>query len=414
MDIKQRNEALEFHRRAKGKIQIFPTVNVKNEHQLALAYIPGSTPACEEIIANPNATYDYTGRANRLAEISNGTAILGMGKVGPEASLPILEGKSLMLKLMGDVNTIPIAVDAPTAAEIVAFCKMIAPSFGGINIEDVRSPDTFYVVRELADAIDIPVFCDDQQGSAVIIFAAVRNSLKLLNISIEEAKIVVQGAGASGIASAELLLLAGAKNLIVLGENGILGPSNPNMDPIQANLAGRTNPRGLVGELDQAIAGADIFIGLSRGGTVSQAQIEKMNRKPVVLALALPEPEISFEEARKGGAYIYASGRMEDSNTMLNFHAFPGMVRGALDVRAKKLTDSMLLAASDALANMVDRRHLSPDHICPRFFGSETTPRIAEAVGQAAINDRVAMLPIPEGQIYEETWRRLFGEIEHI
>ena len=414
MDNALRNEALDFHRRAKGKIQIFPAVSVKNEHQLAMAYIPGSSPACEEIVADPRSTYEYTGRANRLAEISNGTAVLGMGRVGPEASIPILEGKSLMLKLMGDVNAIPIAIDAPTAEDIIAFCKTIAPSFGGINIEDVHSPDAFYIMKELADGVDIPVFCDDQQGSAVIILSAVRNSLKLLNISLEEARIVVQGAGSAGIASAELLLLAGAKDLVVLNADGILGKGNPDMDPIQADLAGRTNPWGLAGALDQAIEGADIFIGLSRCDTVSSAHIAKMNRKPVVLALALPEPEISYEEAKKGGVFIYASGKMEDSNTLLNFHAFPGMVRGALDVRARKFTDSMLLAASEALANMVDRRHLSPDHICPRFFGSETTPRIAEAVGQAAINDRVALLPVPEGQIYEETWHRLFGDIEHI
>ncbi len=413
MDGAQRNEALEFHRKANGKIQIFPSVNIRNEQQLAMAYIPGSTPACEEIRNNPACAYDYTGKSNRIAEISNGSALLGMGNAGPHASIPVLEGKCLLLKLLGDINAIPMALDAPGHEEIVTFCKMIAPSFGGINIEDVQSPDSFYILRELTGSLGVPVFCDDQQGSAIIILSAVKNSLRLLDISIEEARIVVMGAGAAGIASTELLLTAGAKDIVVLDKNGILGPSNPSMDPLQDNLCQRTNPRGISGGLDEALAGADILIGLSRNNCVSGAQIKKMNRKPVVLALALPDP-ISYEEAKEAGAYIYASGKMEDSNTLLNLHAFPGLVRGALDVRAKQVTESMLLAAADALANMVDRRHLSPDHISPRFFGSETTPRIAEAVGQAAINDHVALLPVPEGQIYENTWNRLFGEIEHI
>lgn len=414
MDNALRNEALEFHRKARGKVQIFPAVNIRNEQQLAMAYVPGSTPVCEEIKKDPNCAYDYTGKGNRLAEVSNGTAILGFGEADPVVSLPVLEGKCLILKLMGDINAIPIAINAPTHKEMVSFCEMIAPTYGGINIEDVRSPEAFYIVRELTGYLGIPVFCDDQQGSAVVILSAVKNSLRLLDISIEEAKIVVLGAGSAGIASTELLLTAGAKDIIALNMSGILGPSNPDMDPLQENLGQRTNPRGVKGGLDEAIEGADILIGLSRSSTVTGEQIKKMNRKPVVLALALPEPEISHDEAKAAGAYIYASGKMEDSNTLLNIHAFPGLVRGALDVRAKQLTESMLLAAADALANMVDRRHLSPDHICPRFIGSETTPRIAEAVGQAAITDGVALLPIPEGQIYKNTWFRLFGEIEHI
>ncbi|MDR1916724.1 MAG: NAD-dependent malic enzyme [Synergistaceae bacterium] len=414
MNSVDRNEALEFHKKAKGKVQTIPTVNIRNERQLSLAYVPGSNIACEEIKNNPETAYDYTGKCNRMAEIGNGGAVLGMGNVGSLACLPVLEGKSLLLKQMGDINAIPMAIEAPTVDEITTFCKMIAPTVGGINIEDIGSPATFYVVRELTDSLDIPVFCDDQQGSAVIVLSAVKNSLKLLDITIEEAKIVVMGTGAAGIASTELLLVAGAKDIIALNVDGILCGSNPNMDPIQADLAGRTNPRKLEGGLDKAIAGADILVGLSRGNTVTKDQIRKMNKKPVVLAMALPEPEISSQDAAEGGAFIYASGLVENKNTMLNIHAFPGIVRGAFDVRAKKLTNSMLIAASDALANMIDRRYLSPDHICPKFFGSETTPRIAEAVGQAAIRDGVATLDVPEGNIYQETWYRLFGDIEHI
>jgi malate dehydrogenase (oxaloacetate-decarboxylating) len=395
-------------------VQTIPTVNIRNDRQLAMAYVPGSVVACAEIQKDPALVYDYTGKSNRLAEVSNGKAVLGMGDVGPIAAMPMLEGKSLLLKLFGDVNAIPMAIDVSSADDIVKFCRMIAPTVGGINIEDIGSPDTFYVVRELTDTLDIPVFCDDQQGSAVIILSSVKNSLKLLDIHLAESHIVVMGAGAAGIAAAELLLTAGANDIIVLNEHGILGPSNQKMDPVQANLGTRTNPRKITGGLGEAIAGADILVGLSRGNTVTKGQIRLMNKKPVILALSLPEPEISREDAIAAGAYIYASGNVQAPNAMLNLHAFPGIVRGAFEVRARKLTDSMLLAASDALANMIDRRNLAPEHICPKFFGSETAPRIAEAVGQAAIRDGVAFLSVPEGQIYQDTWYRLFGEMEHI
>jgi malate dehydrogenase (oxaloacetate-decarboxylating) len=247
-----------------------------------------------------------------------------------------------------------------------------------------------------------------------VVLSAVRNSLKLINIRIEEARIVVLGAGSAGVSSAGLLMKAGAKDVIVLDKEGILGDSYPNMNSAQTDIAEKTNPRRVKGGLDAAIDGADILIGLSRSGIVSKEHIGMMGKSPVVMALAQPEPEIRSEDARAAGAYIYASGKVEDSNTILNVHAFPGIVRGALDVRARKVTDAMLMAAADALANMVDRRNLSVDHICPRFFGSETTPRIAEAVGQAAIADGVAALFVEKGKIYNDTWERLYGDIEHI
>jgi malate dehydrogenase (oxaloacetate-decarboxylating) len=414
MQYVERVEALEFHRKARGKVQTFPTVSIHTDRQMAVAYVPGSTAACEEIKRDVACAYDYTGKANRIAEVSNGTALLGMGRVDPIVSLPVLEGKCLMLKLMGDVNAIPMAIEAQGADEVISFCRMIAPSVGGINIEDISCTESFRVVRELTETLDIPVFCDDHQGSAVVVLSAVKNSLKLINIRIEEARIVVLGAGSAGISSADLLIKSGAKDVIVLDKDGILADSNPNMNSAQADLAKRTNPRRVAGGLDSAIENADILIGLSRGGIVSKEHIKMMGKSPVVMALAQPEPEILSADARAAGAFIYASGRVEDSNTILNVHAFPGIVRGALDVRARKVTDSMLMAASDALANMLDIRHLSADHICPRFFGSETTPRIAEAVGQAAIEEGIAALSVERGKIYNDTWERLYGDIEHI
>ena len=408
-----KHEALKFHEKAHGKVQTIPTVNIRNVRQLALAYVPGSVAACGEIHRDQTRVYDYTGKSNRLAEVGNGGAMMGMGSVGPAAALPLLEGKCLLLKLLGDVNAVPMAINAAAPEEITAFCGMIAPSVGGINIEGVGNSDVFQIIDELTDTLDIPVFCDDQQGNAAVILSAVKNSLRLLDMGIAEARIVVAGTGVSGTASA-LLLKAGALDVIVLNEHGILGPSNKEMDPVQSAIALRTNPREVTGGLNEALAGADILIGMSGGNTISRDHIKLMNKKPVVLALSLPDPEICHADADEAGAFIYASSNVEDSNALLSIHAFPGIVRVSFDVRAKKLTDSMLFAAAEALSNMVDRRSLAPDHICPRFFGSEATPRIAEAVGQAAINDGVAYLPVPEGDIYKETWQRLFGDIEHI
>ena len=409
-----KKEVLDFHRKALGKVRHIPTVNIRNERQLAMAYVPGSLTACEEIRLDGQNAFEYTGRANRLAEVSNGKSAFGMSDIGPEAVLPILEGKALMLKLFGDLDAVPMAIRAGTAEEIINFCVSIAPTVGGVNIEYIGSPDTFYVERALSDLLDIPVFCDGRQGSAVAILAAIKNSVKLLDISLAEARIAVVGAGVAGLAAADLLLRSGAGDLVILDERGILAPSRADMNVFQSELAARTNPRGIEGGPDEALSGADILVGLSRGNTITKDHIKRMNRKPVVLALSLPEPEISREDATRAGAFIYASGNIEDSNALLNIHAFPGIVRGALDVRAKRISDAMLLAASDALAAIIDRRNLAPDHIYPKFFGSETSPRIAEAVAQAAINEGIAYVPMPEGKVFENTWYRLFGAIEHI
>jgi malate dehydrogenase (oxaloacetate-decarboxylating) len=409
-----KKEVLDFHRKALGKVRHISTVNIRNERQLAMAYVPGSLAACAEIRLDAQNAFEYTGRANRLAEVSNGKNVFGMKDIGPDAVLPILEGKALTLKLFGDLDAMPIAIRAETPDEIVNFCRTIAPTVGGINIEHKGSPDTFRVERALSGVLDIPVFCDGRQGTAVAILAAIKNSVKLLGISMAEARIAVAGAGVAGLGAADLLLRGGAGDLVILDESGILGRARADLNVFQSELAARTNPRGIEGGLNEALSGADILVGLSRGNTITRDHIRRMNRKPVVLALSLPEPEISREDAMRAGAFIYASGNTEDSNALLNIHAFPGIVRGVLDVRAKRVSDSMLLAASDALAAIIDRRNLTPDHIYPKFFGSETSPRIAEAVAQAAINEGIAYVPAPEGKVFENTWYRLFGAIEHI
>jgi malate dehydrogenase (oxaloacetate-decarboxylating) len=409
-----KKEILDFHRKALGKVRHIPTVSIRNERQLAMAYMPGSLAACEDIRLDGRNAFEYTGRANRLAEVSNGKSVFGMSDIGPDAVLPILEGKALALKLFGDLDAVPMAIRAETPDEIVNFCRAIAPTVGGINIEHIGSPDAFYVETALSEVLDIPVFCGDRQGTAVAILATIKNSVKLLGISMAEARIAVVGAGVAGLSAADLLLRDGAHDLVILDEKGILEPSRADMNVFQSALAARTNPRGIEGGLNEALSGADILVGISRGNTITKDHIRRMNRKPVVLALSLPEPEISREDAKQAGAFIYASGNTEGANALLNIHAFPGIVRGALDVRARRISDSMLLAASDALAAIIDRRNLTPDHIYPKFFGSETSPRIAEAVAQAAINEGIAYIPLPEGKVFENTWCRLFGAIEHI
>ncbi|MDR1580106.1 MAG: NAD-dependent malic enzyme [Synergistaceae bacterium] len=411
---KNKKEILDFHRKALGKVRNMPTVNIRNERQLGMAYVPGSLAACAEIRLDGRNAFEYTGRGNRLAEVSNGKSVFGMNDIGPDAVLPILEGKALMLKLFGDLDAVPMAIRAETPEEIVNFCRMVAPTVGGVNIEHIGSPDAYFVERALSEVLDIPVFCGDRQGTAVTILAAIKNSVKLLGISMAEARIVVIGAGVAGLAAADLLLRDGASDLVILDERGILGHARADLNVFQSELAARTNPREVEGGLNEALSGADILVGLSRGNIITKDHIKRMNRKPVVLALSLPEPEISREDATHAGAFIYASGNTEESNALLNIHAFPGIVRGALDVRAKRVSDLMLLAASDALAAIIDRRNLTPDHIYPKFFGSETSPRIAEAVAQAATNEGIAYVPMPEGKVFENTWYRLFGAIEHI
>lgn len=402
----QREDALKFHRNARGKVQTFPTVDIRSERQLAMAYVPGSAAASEEIIASRDSVFELTGRGNRVAEISNGSAIFGIGRGAPEAVIPMLEGKALLLKQMGDINAYPIAIDSPTADGVISFCRMIAPSVGAIDLEDIASPDAYHIFRALDGELGIPIFCDNIHGTAIVVLSAVNNSLMAIGRTLEEAKIVVVGSGTSGGAAADLLLKAGARDLIVVDRSGIISTSST--DALTADLAGRTNARKITGGLAEAINGADVIIGLSSHGAITPAHIEKMNDRPIVLSLALPEPEISARDAENAGAYIYASGRIDDANTILNIHAFPGLLRGALEVRADRVTDGMMIAAAKALSNMIDRRHLTPQHIFQRFFGGETVPRIAEAVAQAAIADGVAKSPVPSGLVFESTWHRVY------
>ena len=402
-------KSLELHRRAKGKFNIYPTININNEEDLSLAYIPGSVPAALAIKDDIGKSYEYTGRGNRIAVITDGSAVLGLGKVGPDAAMPVMEGKCLIFKIFGDVNAIPLCLDCNDVEAIVHIAATLSPSFGGINIEDISSPRTFMIVRELQNRVDIPILCDDQHGTAVVVLAALWNALEVQGRKIEDLKIVVCGAGAAGISVTELLLAAGAKNIIALNSSGILSESNPNMNHIQQELALKTNPENIKGGLPEAIEGAHLFIGLSKENVLDPQLIRRMGKDPIIFAMALPEPEIHPEEAYAAGASIVGTGLPEYPNAMPNLHTSPGIMRGLLDVRATFLSTNMLLEASRALANVVDRRRLSPQKITPDVFCDEVSPCVAEAVGQTAIKEGFASLNVPKGQIYNNLWENLYG-----
>lgn len=404
-----RLKALEIHRRSKGKIKIYPTINIRNEDDLAMAYVPGSIHPANEIIADRNMSYEYTGKGNRMALITDGTAVLGMGDIGPDAALPVMEGKCLLFKIFGDVNTFPLCISSKETDDIVSVAKLIAPTVGAINIEDVAAPRTFTVVRQLQEILDIPVICDDQHGSAVVVMAGLINSLEIVGKDLKDIKIVIFGAGAAGIESAELLLYAGARNIVALNSHGILGPGNPSMNYIQEELSQRINPEGLSGGLEDAVKGADVLIGFSGKGKFTAEHIRSMNKDSIVFALSLPDPEIRPEEAKAAGARIFACGLNECVNAMPNLHAYPGIARGLMEVKAKGINNNILIKAAEALASVVDRRRLSENRIIPELFNDEETPRVAEAVAQAVISEGLALIKVPPKQIYDETWQRLYG-----
>lgn len=404
-----REDALKLHRKAKGKVRIDSTVNIRDMDDLAAVYVQGGAFAAEEIVQDRDRVYEYSGKANRMAMICDGTAVLGLGDIGPHAALPVMEGKCLLFRTFGDIDAVPLCIRASGAEEIIQAARLIAPSFGAIDIEDVSSPHCFTVVERLQTELDIPVLCDDQHGSAVVVYAALINALKVVGKDLRNVSIVILGAGASGIAVARLLLHAGAENITVLNRDGILGPGNRGRNFVQEELSHRVNPEGKRGGIADALKGADVLIGLSSGGRVTPEQIGAMNRPGVVFALSMPTPEITPEEAAAAGIAVFARGITGDFNAMPNLHAYPGITRGLLDVRATSLNMNVLLAAACAIANTVDERRLSHRFIVPDLFSDEVTPRVAEAVAQTAIAEGLAARPLPPKEVYERTWERLFG-----
>ena len=381
MDVKEL--AIEKHREWKGKIEVISRTPIKTKEQLSVAYTPGVAAPCLEIVKDHSKVYDFTRRGNLVAVITDGTAVLGLGDIGPEAAMPVMEGKCALFKEFADVDAIPICVNSKDPDEIVRTIELIGLSFGGINLEDISAPRCFEIEQKLKERLPIPVFHDDQHGTAIIVGAAVINSAKLIGKSLSELEIVINGAGAAGIAIAKFLMLLGVGNIILCDLHGILAPGTEGMNPAQEQMAQVTNRDRRTGTLADAMVGADVFIGVSKPNMVTPAMIQSMNEKPVVFAMANPVPEIMPDEALAAGAYIVGTGRSDFPNQINNVLAFPGIFKGALRARARDITDEMQVGAAYGIAGIIPDDELRTDYILPDPFNPAVAENVAKAVENA-------------------------------
>lgn len=379
-----KEEALAAHKAWRGKIEIKSRAPVTSMEELALAYTPGVAEPCKEIAENPDTAYEYTRKWNTVAVVTDGSAVLGLGNIGALAGLPVMEGKALLFKAFADIDAIPILVDTQDADEIVRTVRNIASSFGGINLEDIAAPRCFEVERKLKELLPIPVFHDDQHGTAVVVGAALLNALRLRGGTMEELRVVVNGAGAAGTACARLMLNLGVRDLILVDREGII---DANQDPRFREMADITNPRGVRGGLIEALQGADVFLGVSAPGVLSPGMIHGMAQKPVIFAMANPVPEIMPEEAIAAGAFIVGTGRSDFPNQINNVLAFPGIFRGALDARAPGITETMKIAAAKAIASLVPEEKLSQTYIIPEALNPMVAASVAQAVKTVALQE---------------------------
>ncbi|MFI0433806.1 MAG: NADP-dependent malic enzyme [Candidatus Nanopelagicales bacterium] len=374
-----------------GKIEVRPTVRIRDREGLALAYTPGVARVSEAIAADPSLAFSYTWKANTVLIVTDGTAVLGLGDIGPAAALPVMEGKALLFKEFAGVDAVPVCLDCTDTDEVIETVARIAPAYGGINLEDISAPRCFDIERRLAERLDIPVFHDDQHGTAIVVLAALENAAKLTGRQLAELRVVISGAGAAGTAVAQILGEAGVSDIVVVDSQGVLGPDREGLNDAKAALATRTNPRGVTGAIAEALAGADVFVGVS-GGTISESAIAAMADDAIIFSLANPMPEIHPEVARKYAAVV-ATGRSDFPNQINNVLAFPGLFRGALDVQARKITPRMHLAAADAIAAVVGDR-VAPDYIVPSPFDRRVAVSVAAAVSAAATADGVARISL--------------------
>ena len=372
--------ALELHEKNKGKLSIVSKVAVKNKDDLSLAYSPGVAEPCRKIAANKEDVYKYTSKGNLVAVITDGTAVLGLGDIGPEAALPVMEGKCVLFKEFAGVDAIPICLDTKDPEEIIRTAKLLAPGLGGINLEDISAPRCIEIETRLKEELDIPVFHDDQHGTAIVVAAGLINAFKFLGKKFSEAKVVVNGAGAAGSSIAKLIHKLGVKNLLVLDKPGILRRSEKDSyDFSKRELAELTNPDDIKGDLSVAIKDADVFVGVSIGNILTTEMVKTMNKDAVIFAMANPTPEIMPEDALAGGARIVGTGRSDYPNQINNVLVFPGLFKGALEAKSKKITEEMKLAAANGLASLLKEEELSENYIIPDAFD----PRVADAVAAA-------------------------------
>lgn len=388
-----RKESLKLHYDWKGKIEVVATVPVETKDDLSLAYTPGVAEPCLEIQKNVDLSYDLTRRHNLCLVVTDGTAVLGLGDIGPEAGMPVMEGKCVLFKAFGDVDAFPLCIKSKDVDEIVNTIYLISGSFGGINLEDISAPRCFEIEKKLKEKCDIPIFHDDQHGTAVITLAGLTNALKIVGKELEKIKVVINGAGAASISISRLLLSAGLKDLTLCDRNGaIYEGRKEGMNPVKEELALVTNKDKIRGSLSDVIKGADVFIGVSAPGAVSVEMVKSMAKDAIVFSCANPTPEIFPDEAQKGGAKVIATGRSDYPNQINNVLAFPGIFRGTFDVRASDINEEMKIAAAKALAGLISDEELSPDYIIPKAFDPRVGKVVAAAVSEAAIKTGVARI----------------------
>ena len=376
--------AIELHKKLKGKIEVTSRAATDDKDQLSVAYTPGVAEPCREIAKDIRKVYDYTRKGNLVAVVTDGSAVLGLGNIGPEAGMPVMEGKCVLFKNFADIDAFPICLDTNDVDEIVNTVKNIAPTFGGINLEDISAPRCFEIERRLQEDLDIPVFHDDQHGTAIVVSAGIINALRVVGKKIENVKIIINGSGSAGIAICKMLMNMGAKNIILVDKIGAICENMNGLNSEQEKMSKITNPEKLAGDLEDVIKDADVFIGVSAPNIVSKDMIRSMAEDPIVFAMANPVPEIMPNDAKEAGARVVGTGRSDFPNQINNVIAFPGIFRGALDAMASSITEEMKIAACNAIASLISDEELSEEYIIPKAFDPRVAPAVAKAVAKAA------------------------------
>lgn len=399
-----RDEALHMHRLHRGKLESKAKVPVRNAKDLSLAYSPGVAEPCKMIYDKPETVYEYTMKGNMVAVVSDGTAVLGLGDIGPEAALPVMEGKAVLFKSFAGVDAFPICLNTTDIDNIIETVKFLEPNFGGVNLEDIAAPNCFVIEERLKKEMNIPVFHDDQHGTAIVTVAGLVNALKIVGKDISEIKVVANGAGAAGIAIIKLLYSYGVRNITMCDSKGAIYEGRPNgMNTIKEEVAKFTNREKIHGGLQDCLKGADVFIGVSVAGALTKEMVSSMNSDPIIFAMANPEPEIMPDEAKAAGARVVGTGRSDFPNQVNNVLAFPGIFRGALDVRATHINEEMKIAAVEAIANLIPEEELHEDNVIPAPFDPRVAPEVAAAVAKSAMETGVARLKVDPEEIKERT-----------
>ncbi|MCG1668225.1 NAD-dependent malic enzyme [Staphylococcus epidermidis] len=401
-----RDDALEMHRENQGKLEITPNVKVTNKQQLSLAYSPGVAEPCKEIHEDPRKVYEYTIKGNTVAVVTDGTAVLGLGNIGAEASIPVMEGKAALFKSFAGINGVPVALDTTDTQESIKTVKLIQPNYGGINLEDISAPRCFEIEETLKKETNIPIFHDDQHGTAIVTMAGLINALKIVNKELTDIKVVLNGAGAAGIAIVKLLHAYGVNNMIMCDSKGaIYSGRNLGMNDTKTYVAKWTNKDKVEGSLEEVIKDADVFIGVSVADILTQNMVKTMADDPIIFAMANPNPEINPNEAKQAGAKVVGTGRSDFPNQINNVLAFPGIFRGALDVEATHINEHMKKAAVEAIVHLIDENELHPDYCIPGPFDKRVAPSVAKNVAKAAMESGVARIKIDTQEIFDKTMK---------